>query len=112
MNVIVAESDRTGDLYYFKCNHEPSDCEFGWFIRDEYPDHFEKDEYDWDEDDGDDDDWYDSDSDDWDDEEDCGGTCFMTIIDIIEDVDDDATSVEYEDETIDISESKTIEGYL
>ena len=48
MYAVIAESDKTRDIYVFKCDHEPDDTEFGYFVRDEYPDHFQADPVDWD----------------------------------------------------------------
>jgi hypothetical protein len=116
MYAVIAESDKTRDIYVFKCDHEPDDTEFGYFVRDEYPDHFQADPVDWDDDecdyDSDEDDWDDdySEGDDWDDD-DCGGIAYMTIMDIIE-IDEDQKSVTYEGKDYDLTGAKVIEGYV
>ena len=92
MYAVIAESDKTRDIYVFKCDHEPDDTEFGYFVRDEYPDHFQADPVDWDDDD-------------------CGGIAYMTIMDIIE-IDEDQKSVTYEGKDYDLTGAKVIEGYV
>ncbi len=112
MYAVIAESDKTGDIYVFKCDHDPDESEFGCFVRDEFPDHFEADSNDWDDDD-DDEDWDDDDyseGDDWDDDDDCGGIAYMTIIDLIE-IDEDQKSITYEDKEYNLTNAKVIEGY-
>lgn len=114
--IVVAESDLNGDMYYFKCDHDPKEVEFECFVRDEFPDHWKKDERF----DDDDDDW-DEDEDDWEDDydegdgdddwEDLGGTAMMTIIDVVYVENPKAKTFKYEDTTLKLADLKTIEGY-